>query len=104
MSLRSARHLLISPSCRRRVVLMSATVDAEKISAFFGGCPTLSVPGRTFPVNSFFLEDAIEFSKWFITGDSPYARRCESALCLFSCLNIRYAHAKILPVRRQVPD
>lgn len=61
-----------------RVVLMSATVDAEKISDFFGGCPTLSVPGRTFPVNTFFLEDAIEYSKWFINGESPYARRCAS--------------------------
>lgn len=60
---------------------MSATVDAEKISAFFGGCPTLSVPGRTFPVNRFFLEDAIEFSKWFINADSPYARRCTSLSC-----------------------
>lgn len=60
---------------------MSATVDAEKISAFFGGCPTLSVPGRTFPVNRLFLEDAIEFSKWFINADSPYARRCTSLSC-----------------------
>ncbi|CED84539.1 ATP-dependent RNA helicase A [Phaffia rhodozyma] len=58
-----------------KVVLMSATVDAEKISAFFGGCPTLSVPGRTFPVTTQFLEDAIQYSKWFINGDSPYARR-----------------------------
>lgn len=56
---------------------MSATVDAEKISNFFGGCPTLSVPGRTFPVNTFFLEDAIEYSKWHINGESPYARRCK---------------------------
>ena len=57
---------------------MSATVDAEKISDFFGGCPTLSVPGRTFPVNTFFLEDAVEFTKWYINGESQYARRCES--------------------------
>ena len=55
---------------------MSATVDAEKISDFFGGCPTLSVPGRTFPVSTFFLEDAVEFSMWYINGESQYARRC----------------------------
>lgn len=56
---------------------MSATVDAEKISAFFGGCPTLHVPGRTFPVDVRYLEDAVEFTKWTITEKSPYARRRE---------------------------
>ncbi|KAF7303326.1 p-loop containing nucleoside triphosphate hydrolase protein [Mycena kentingensis (nom. inval.)] len=66
-----ARHFLII----HRVVLMSATVDAEKISEFFGGCPVLHVPGRTFPVVSYFLEDAIESTKWEITESSPFARR-----------------------------
>ena len=33
-----------------RVVLMSATLEAEKLSAFFGQAPVISVPGRTFPV------------------------------------------------------
>lgn len=56
---------------------MSATVDAEKISAFFGGCPTLHIPGRTFPVDIRYLEDAVEFTKWSITETSPYARRRE---------------------------
>jgi len=58
-----------------RVILMSATVDAEKISEFFGGCPTLHVPGRTFPVDVQFLEDAVEYSRWSISENSPYARR-----------------------------
>jgi ATP-dependent RNA helicase DHX29 len=54
---------------------MSATVDAEKISDFFGGCPTLHVPGRTFPVDVQFLEDAVEYTGWSISESSPYARR-----------------------------
>ncbi|KAF8898608.1 P-loop containing nucleoside triphosphate hydrolase protein [Infundibulicybe gibba] len=58
-----------------KVILMSATVDAEKISAFFGNCPTLHVPGRTFPVEVKFLEDAIEYTNWTISDNSPYARR-----------------------------
>ena len=61
-----------------RVVLMSATVDAEKISSYFGGCPVLHVPGRTFPVDIRFLEDAVEFTQWSIEDSSPYAKRCES--------------------------
>jgi len=33
-----------------KVVLMSATLEAEKLSAFFAGAPVISVPGRMFPV------------------------------------------------------
>ncbi|KDQ19932.1 hypothetical protein BOTBODRAFT_125441 [Botryobasidium botryosum FD-172 SS1] len=58
-----------------RVVLMSATVDAEKISAFFGDCPIIQVPGRTFPVDIRYLEDAVEFTQWTIKENSQYARR-----------------------------
>ncbi|KAG8981845.1 hypothetical protein FRB90_006966, partial [Tulasnella sp. 427] len=56
-----------------RIVLMSATLDAAKISAYFGGCPTLQVPGRTFPVSVKFLEDAVEYTKWAVKDGSPYA-------------------------------
>ena len=43
-----------------KIVLMSATVDARKFSDYFGGAPVLDLPGRTFPVEVGFLEDAIE--------------------------------------------
>lgn len=52
---------------------MSATVDAEKVAEYFGGCPTLHVPGRTFPVDIRYLEDALETTKWWISESSPYA-------------------------------
>lgn len=52
---------------------MSATLDANKISTYFGGCPTLQVPGRTFPVSVRFLEDAVEYTQWAIQDGSPYA-------------------------------
>ncbi|GJE85993.1 HrpA-like RNA helicase [Phanerochaete sordida] len=58
-----------------KVVLMSATLDAEKFSSYFGGCPILQVPGRTFPVEVRYLEDAVEFTKWKVTEGSPYAMR-----------------------------
>ncbi|ODN94181.1 DEAH box polypeptide 36 [Cryptococcus wingfieldii CBS 7118] len=58
-----------------KVVLMSATVDAEKISNFFGGAPYMSVPGRTFPVTVNYLEDAVELAGWSIDERSPYAVR-----------------------------
>lgn len=33
-----------------KVVLMSATLEAERLSEYFGGAPVISVPGRQFPV------------------------------------------------------
>ncbi|KUJ11967.1 P-loop containing nucleoside triphosphate hydrolase protein [Mollisia scopiformis] len=45
-----------------KVVLMSATVDAERFSKYLDGAPVLSVPGRTFPVEVRYLEDAVELT------------------------------------------
>ncbi|KAK1253156.1 hypothetical protein MKX08_004343 [Trichoderma sp. CBMAI-0020] len=45
-----------------KVILMSATVDAERFSAYLGGAPVLNVPGRTFPVQVRYLEDAVELT------------------------------------------
>ncbi|KAH6780972.1 helicase in vascular tissue and tapetum [Perilla frutescens var. hirtella] len=42
-----------------RLVLMSATIDAERFSKYFGGCPIIRVPGFTYPVKSFYLEDVL---------------------------------------------
>ncbi|OAX44745.1 P-loop containing nucleoside triphosphate hydrolase protein [Rhizopogon vinicolor AM-OR11-026] len=64
---------LLSQRSDLKIILMSATMDADKLSNYFGGCPTLHVPGRTFPVDVRFLEDAIEFSGWSIQENSPYA-------------------------------
>ncbi|KAI0094612.1 P-loop containing nucleoside triphosphate hydrolase protein [Irpex rosettiformis] len=58
-----------------KVVLMSATLDADKISDYFDGCPVLQVPGRTFPVEVKYLEDAVELTKWKIDETSQYALR-----------------------------
>lgn len=60
-----------------RVILMSATAESDKISSYFGGCPVIHVPGRTFSVDVLYLEDAIERTGWSISDDSPYAKRRE---------------------------
>lgn len=33
-----------------KVVVMSATMETDKLSAFLGDCPVFAIPGRTFPV------------------------------------------------------
>ncbi|KAL9602381.1 MAG: hypothetical protein Q9179_002563 [Wetmoreana sp. 5 TL-2023] len=43
-----------------KVVLMSATIDTAQFSSYFAGAPILTIPGRTFPVEARFLEDALE--------------------------------------------
>mmetsp|Transcript_9498 Transcript_9498/g.14237 ORF Transcript_9498/g.14237 Transcript_9498/m.14237 type:complete len:720 (-) Transcript_9498:2743-4902(-) len=40
-----------------KVVVMSATLDAEKFQAYFGGAPLMKVPGRTFPVEVFYTAE-----------------------------------------------
>lgn len=59
---------------------MSATLDADKISNYFDCCPVLQVPGRTFPVEVQYLEDAIELTRWKIDESSPYAIRGKISL------------------------
>ncbi|EGN98639.1 hypothetical protein SERLA73DRAFT_107710 [Serpula lacrymans var. lacrymans S7.3] len=66
---------LLAQKSDLKIILMSATMDVEKISKFFGGCPSFQIPGRTFPVDVRYLEDAVEHTKWTITENSPYARR-----------------------------
>ncbi|CAI9111904.1 OLC1v1012242C1 [Oldenlandia corymbosa var. corymbosa] len=46
-----------------RLVLMSATIDADRFSNYFGGCPIIRVPGFTYPVKIFFLEDVLTIVK-----------------------------------------
>ena len=59
-----------------RVVLMSATLNAATFANYFAGpsgssvpVPTLHIPGFTFPVQDFYLEDALQ-----VTGHQPTHR------------------------------
>ena len=38
-----------------KVVVMSATLDAAKFQEYFGNAPLMKVPGRTFPVETFYV-------------------------------------------------
>jgi ATP-dependent RNA helicase DHX29 len=49
-----------------KVVLMSATVDAERFSKYLDGAPVLNVPGRTFPVQVKYLEDAVQLTGYSV--------------------------------------
>ena len=53
-----------------KVILMSATVDAERFSKYLGAAPVLNVPGRTFPVQVRYLEDAVELTGYSVDQKS----------------------------------
>lgn len=57
-----------------KIILMSATLNANLFSEYFYDCPAVHIPGRTFPVDQFFLEDAIATAKYVIEDGSPYVR------------------------------
>jgi len=58
-----------------KVILMSATLDANLFIDFFGGAPLISVPGRTFQVSSYYLEDLLEATGHVIEADAFYAKQ-----------------------------
>ncbi|XP_054286670.1 pre-mRNA-splicing factor ATP-dependent RNA helicase PRP16 [Macrosteles quadrilineatus] len=43
-----------------KLIVTSATMDAGKFSTFFGNVPTYTIPGRTFPVETFFSKNPVE--------------------------------------------
>lgn len=47
-----------------KVLLMSATVDAQHFSNYLNAAPIMNVPGRTFPVETRYLEDAVEATEF----------------------------------------
>lgn len=54
---------------------MSATLDANLFCSFFNDAPLVSVPGRTFPVSTYFLEDLIDATDHIIEEGSRFAIR-----------------------------
>ncbi|XP_042504463.1 DExH-box ATP-dependent RNA helicase DExH3-like isoform X2 [Macadamia integrifolia] len=52
-----------------RLILMSATLNAELFSSYFGGAPMLHIPGFTYPVRAHFLENVLEMTGYRLT---PY--------------------------------
>lgn len=47
-----------------KVVLMSATINEQIFIDYFGGCPSLTIPGFTHPVKDYYLEDVIPHVKY----------------------------------------
>ncbi|KAK6183551.1 hypothetical protein SNE40_011010 [Patella caerulea] len=55
-----------------KVILMSATLNAEMFSGYFHNCPMLHIPGFTFPVKEYFVEDILEMLDYRV--EAPQSR------------------------------
>ncbi|KAK3704919.1 hypothetical protein QZH41_016746 [Actinostola sp. cb2023] len=56
------------------IILMSATLNAKLFSEYFYDAPVIHIPGRTFPVQEYYLEDALEKTQFQMDARSQYAR------------------------------
>eukprot|EP00927_Polykrikos_kofoidii_P039621 TRINITY_DN33979_c0_g1_i1.p1 TRINITY_DN33979_c0_g1~~TRINITY_DN33979_c0_g1_i1.p1 ORF type:complete len:1629 (+),score=292.31 TRINITY_DN33979_c0_g1_i1:82-4968(+) len=46
-----------------RIIVMSATLEVKKLASFFANsAPHVDIPGRTFPVETYWLEDVVEMT------------------------------------------
>ncbi|GMN39573.1 hypothetical protein TIFTF001_008810 [Ficus carica] len=52
-----------------RLILMSATINADLFSKYFGNAPTIHIPGFTHPVTELFLEDILEKTRYSIKSE-----------------------------------
>lgn len=50
-----------------RLILMSATLDAELFSSYFDGAPVVHIPGFTYPIRTYFLENILEMTGYRLT-------------------------------------
>ncbi|KAL9309993.1 DExH-box ATP-dependent RNA helicase DExH7 [Arabidopsis thaliana] len=67
-------------SRKLKVILMSATVDADLFSRYFGHCPVITAQGRTHPVTNHFLEEIYESINYLLAPDSPAALRSDTSI------------------------
>lgn len=58
-----------------RIILMSATINAQIFKDYFNGCASFCIPGRTFPVTSYYLEHALMHTNFVIEPDSEFCRK-----------------------------
>eukprot|EP00958_Prasinococcus_capsulatus_P003632 scaffold331_cov349-Prasinococcus_capsulatus_cf.AAC.6 len=67
-----------------RLILMSATIDSDLFSEYFAdvegySAPVVSIPGFTYPVMEYYLEDALEMTGTRIGKNSKYAKQRKPA-------------------------
>jgi ATP-dependent RNA helicase DHX8/PRP22 len=118
---------LLKDLCRRRpdlkIIVTSATLDAEKFSTYFFQCPIFTIPGRTFPVEILYTKEPesdyldaalitvmqIHLSEpagdilVFLTGQEEIDTCCETLFTRMEALGDLAPELIILPVYSALP-
>jgi HrpA-like RNA helicase len=91
--------IILKELLRRRkslkLVLMSATLNAESFASYFDGSAVVTIPGRTHPVQELRLEDVFQQIGYKLEEGSDYALKATAARrWTKSALRKRYAFPK----------
>ncbi|KAI9357264.1 P-loop containing nucleoside triphosphate hydrolase protein [Zopfochytrium polystomum] len=86
-----------------RLILMSATLNAELFANYFGDAPVVHIPGRTFPVKVLYLENALMVTKYKPEG-SDYIKKIRSQPSKVESLSRSNKSVKAAPENRYIPD
>jgi ATP-dependent RNA helicase DHX8/PRP22 len=119
---------LLKDLCRRRpdlkIIVTSATLDAEKFSTYFFQCPIFTIPGRTFPVEILYTKEPesdyldaslitvmqIHLSEpagdilVFLTGQEEIDTMCETLYTRMQALGDLAPELIVLPVYSALPS
>ncbi|KAG6443234.1 ATP-dependent DNA/RNA helicase DHX36 [Manduca sexta] len=52
-----------------RLILMSATIDAEKLSEYYDNCPMVHIEGLAYPVKDIYLEEILQITNYELPID-----------------------------------
>ncbi|KXN88874.1 Pre-mRNA-splicing factor ATP-dependent RNA helicase prp22 [Leucoagaricus sp. SymC.cos] len=119
---------LLKKAVKRRpdlkLIVTSATLDAEKFSKYFFGCPIFTIPGRTYPVEILYTKDPetdyldaslitvmqIHLSEppgdilLFLTGQEEIDTACEILFERMKALGPKVPELIILPIYSALPS
>ena len=107
-----------------KLIVTSATLDAEKFSKYFYGCPIFSIPGRTYPVEYLYTKEPetdyldaslitvmqIHLSEppgdvlLFLTGQEEIDTACEILYERMKALGPKVPELFILPIYSALPS
>src|SRR5947208_8629549 len=131
MSFNSVKYIILThllETVKRRpdlkIIVTSATLDAEKFSHYFNECPIFSIPGRTFPVEILYTKEPetdyldaalitvmqIHLSEppgdilLFLTGQEEIDTSCEILFERMKSLGPSVPELIILPVYSALPS
>ncbi|RXW11997.1 hypothetical protein EST38_g13859, partial [Candolleomyces aberdarensis] len=107
-----------------RLIVTSATLDAEKFSKYFFGCPIFTIPGRAYPVETMYVKEPesdyldaslitvmqIHLSEppgdvlLFLTGQEEIDTACEILFERMKALGPKVPDLLILPIYSALPS